>query len=106
MSPASVVGRAAEERLLLAALRRIPLSSQVALELYYFERMRGPAIATIVDVPEPTVRSRLRRGLEQLRREMEKLAEGPDVLQSTLDNLDEWAEALRGEIGGAAKTKA
>lgn len=99
-SPISALANKAELRLLLAALRRIPLTSQIALELYYFEGMRGPAIAEVLDIPEATVRSRLRRGLGQLRREIEALGEGPEVIRSTIDNLDAWAQSLRSKIVG------
>jgi RNA polymerase sigma factor (sigma-70 family) len=97
MSPTAskVLVRRAEERALLEALRRIPVVFQIALELYYFENMRGPEIAAVLDVPEATVRSRLRRGTEHLRRQLEAVAESPDVLHSTLTNLDEWARGVR-----------
>lgn len=103
MSPVSVLGRAAEHRLLLAALRRIPLTSQIALELHYFEKMTGPEIATVLGVPEPTVRSRLRRGLEQLRRKITELADRPELAASTLSDLDAWAEGLAALVAPAAR---
>lgn len=98
-SAASVMGRRAEERLLLEALRRIPLEFQIALELYYFEGMRGPQIAETLEVPEATVRSRLRRGLEHLRRQIEALSSSPELLQSTLTGLDQWAGGLARVLG-------
>ena len=97
-SASSVMAKRAEERLLLEALRRIPIEFQIALEFYYFENMRGPEIATILEVPEATVRSRIRRGLEHLKRHMQQLASSPDILQSTLMNLDRWAENIRGAV--------
>lgn len=97
-SASRVIARRAEQRALLEALRRIPLDYQIALELYYFEDMRGPEIAAVLDIPEPTVRSRLRRGGEQLRRQLEAIADSPEVLQSTLMNLDEWARGIRAQV--------
>ena len=67
-SPSQIVARKGEQKLLLQALRLIPIDYQVALELYYVQGFRGPELAEILDVPEATVRSRLRRGLEQLKK--------------------------------------
>lgn len=97
-SPSSVIAKRAEERVLLEALRRIPLDFQIALEFYYFENLRGPQIAEVLGVPEATVRSRLRRGLQHLRRQIEELASSPDVLESTLMNLDGWAQRVRERV--------
>lgn len=55
------------------AMTRLPLQLQVALELRFWEGLTGPELAEALEVPEGTVRSRLRRGLEALRREL-----GPD----------------------------
>lgn len=68
--PSSLLAREEEERLLLGALRRLPLILQVALELYYFDGLRGPELAEALGLPEGTVRSRLRRGRALLRDEM------------------------------------
>jgi RNA polymerase sigma factor (sigma-70 family) len=84
-----------EQRLLLEALRRLPVEYQVTLELYYWEGMSGPELAAALDIPEATVRSRVRRGSARLREELEKLAESPSVLESTLGGLESWLEALK-----------
>lgn len=99
-SPSAVLANKAEHALLLSALRRIPLNSQVALELYYVEGMRGPMIAEVLGIPEPTVRGRLRRGLEQLRREIEASGSSAALVRSTLADLEGWAESLRAKLGG------
>ena len=85
----------AEQRLLLEALRRISLDEQIALELYYFQNLKGRELADALELPEGTVRSRLRRGLEHLRAAMEELADSPALLQSTVTDLDRWAQSLR-----------
>ncbi len=96
--PASAMGKKEEHRLLLQALRRIPLNYQIALELYYIEGMRGPELAEILDVPLPTVRSRIRRGLEQVKREIEALAATPSLAESTVGGLESWAADLGGHL--------
>jgi len=67
-SPSQKVARQRQWGLIAEAMQSIPADYQIALELYYWEEMRGPELAVALDVPEPTVRSRLRRGLSQLRK--------------------------------------
>ena len=87
-----------EHEILLHALRRLPLDLQVALELHYFENMRGPELARVLEIPEGTVRSRLRRGREQLREELAKLTSSSERAESTMTNLEVWAEQIRDRI--------
>lgn len=94
-SPSRVLARDQEQNLLVQALRRLPVQLQVILELKYFEHMTGPEIAEVLDVPEGTVRSRLRRAREQLQEAVQALAESPDQVESTMTRLDSWADAVR-----------
>ena len=98
----TALGRKEEHRLLLRALRRIPLNYQVALELYYVEGMRGPELAEILEIPEATVRSRLRRGLERVKKEIEQLAANPSLVESTVGGLETWASDLGGQLRNPA----
>ncbi len=84
-----------EERLLLEALRRVPVVYQVALELYYWEGLSGPELAEALDVPLGTARARVRRGSAQLREAVGALAENPALLESTLGGLEQWLGELR-----------
>lgn len=99
-SPSGVL-RGREERALLArALRLIPLDLQVALELHYWEELSGPELAAILDVPEGTVRSRLRRGRELVAAKIEELAAGDAALsRSSVDGLERWASELKAAMG-------
>lgn len=97
----TVLGKKEEHRLLLHALRRIPVKHQVALELYYIEGMRGPELAEALDVPEATARSRLRRGLAQVKKEIERLASKPSLAASTVGGLESWAAELGGQVRAA-----
>lgn len=93
---------AREDRVLLArALRSIPLELQEILELHYWENLSGPELATLLELPEGTVRTRLRRGRELLAERFDALqrGEGAEVTSSTLDDIDRWAAALRIEMG-------
>ena len=94
-SPLSELALRAEERLLVRALRRIPLDFQMAIELYYVEGLRSREVAEVLEVPHATVRSRLRRGLDQVRDWVERLAESPAHASTTISRLHQWAEGLR-----------
>jgi RNA polymerase sigma factor (sigma-70 family) len=92
-TPATWAADREEQRLLHEALRRLPVDMQVALELYHLEGFEGHEIATILEVPEGTVRSRLRRGLERLRKEVERLARHPALVERSLAVLPPRHEA-------------
>lgn len=67
VSPSSVVARGERQQFLNDALRRIPLDYQVALELTYWENMRGQQVAEVLEISPNTVRSRLARARAALR---------------------------------------
>lgn len=65
--PATNLGRQQRSDLLHAALARIPLDDQIALELAYFEALPMREIAGVLEIAENTVRSRLSRARDKLR---------------------------------------
>lgn len=69
----SVAVQRAEQRLLVAALQRIPLDLQMAIELYYWEELSVAELATALEIPPGTVKSRLHRARQLLRQEMAEL---------------------------------
>jgi RNA polymerase sigma factor (sigma-70 family) len=88
-----------ERRLLLRALRRLPLVLQIVLELAYWEQLSGPEIAEVMEVPLGTVKSRILAGRAALRQLIEDLAASPHELRSTLDSLDGWAARVQSDQG-------
>jgi RNA polymerase sigma factor (sigma-70 family) len=91
-SPSVVAARREQERLLLAALRRLPLDEQIALELHYWEQLSATEIAAVLEIPVGTAKSRLRRARDRL----EAALAGPDPARAaTLDDLERWARDLR-----------
>jgi RNA polymerase sigma factor (sigma-70 family) len=102
--PSTMHGTREEQRLLLLALRRIALEHQVVLELVYWEGLNAAEIAEVVGVPHSTMRSRIQRARALLEQAIEQLARSPELCQSTIHGLEQWAEevrALAGEGGGA-----
>jgi len=98
-TPSSALARAREERLILHALRRIPLELQIILELYYWEELRARELAEVLDLPEGTIRTRIRRAKQLFEEEIARVAESPALAHSTLCDLEGWARRLRGELG-------
>lgn len=88
--------------LLLAALRVIPLDLQLALELRFWEGLSGPELAAALEVPEGTVRSRLRRALDALREALRAHEAGAKLLASMPEDadgaFDAWADRLRADL--------
>lgn len=98
-SPSSLAAARQEQRLLLAALRCVPLDAQIILELYFWEDLSGAEIAEVLGVPENTARTRLRRARLRVGEALQRLSDTPALLDSTRDNLDSWARSLRSAPG-------
>lgn len=98
-TPSKAIAVRQEQRLLLEALRRIPLDYQVVLELFYWEAMTAADIADITDAPVGTVKTRIRRGRQLVEERLTELAGSGELLESTVSNLEGWARALRDRLG-------
>ncbi len=83
-----------EHKLLLKALRRLPLHVQVMLELAYFEGMTDRALADFEGLPVGTLKSRLRKARGDLEAAMEQIG-GVDLLESTTQDFEGWVASLR-----------
>lgn len=93
--PSSLVARRREHRLLIEALRSIPVDDQVVLELHYWEQLTTGEMAEVIGVPVGTARGRLQRARARLEQEMQRLVESSPELASTLAQLDDWAAECR-----------
>jgi RNA polymerase sigma factor (sigma-70 family) len=94
MSPSAELAARDDERLLVVALRHLPVELQIALELYYFEHVRGRELEIALGLPQGTVRSRLRRGLEMLQKKVQELAGSPELRKLSDTSLERWAARL------------
>ena len=93
-TPSYVVDRREERELVLMALQRIPIDSQIALELYYLEGLSGPEVAEALEIGQPAVRGRLRRALGYVREQLEQLATTPALRAASLQTIEAWARSL------------
>lgn len=97
VSPSARLAKDEDQRAALAALRSLPLDLQIALELHHVEKLRGPALALVLDIPEGTVRSRLRRARVLLDERLAQIRQDGTALRSaqeTIDNIEAWAASL------------
>jgi RNA polymerase sigma factor (sigma-70 family) len=94
-SPTGRLVRKQDERLVLHALRRIPSDFQIVLKLSFFDDLSGPEIAELLQIPEPTVRTRIWRALKRLKRETTLLAADASGMRETPSELHHWAERIR-----------
>ncbi len=95
-SPSSVLAVRGDRRRLIDALRSIPIEAQIILELYYWEKLSGPQLAQVFDVPEGTIRGRIRRARTLLHDTLLEQTRSQDLASSTADGLERWAEEIRG----------
>ncbi|MEM6292630.1 MAG: sigma-70 family RNA polymerase sigma factor [Myxococcota bacterium] len=103
MGPTTLVGRRQEQRILLEALRRIPIDAQIVLELYYWEELSASQTAAVLGIPEGTVRGRVRKAKELLKKKLTVLARAPADLESTVQDLEGWAASLRELLAASAE---
>ncbi|MEM9459184.1 MAG: sigma-70 family RNA polymerase sigma factor [Myxococcota bacterium] len=93
--PSTILHRSEEVRLLLQALRTLPLELQVVVELRYWEQMTSTDISHVLGIPAATVRGRLRTGRTRLEEVLRTLPASPDVVHSTVSDIDGWAQKVR-----------
>jgi RNA polymerase sigma factor (sigma-70 family) len=98
LNPTVLVAQRKEQMLTLQALRRIPLDHQIVLELYYWEEMTAADLAEVLDLPEGTVRGRIRRAKKLLEEQLVALSDDEAILQSTVSGLESWARSLRQKV--------
>ena len=91
----TIVAKKREQRLLLEALRRLPVESQVVLELAYWEKFTAKQIAEVIAATESNARNKLRKAKQELRANLDALSRTREELESTLAGLDDWARDLR-----------
>ena len=84
-----------DRRLLVAALHRLPLDLQLALELYYWEDLSVGELAELLEVPPGTVKSRLHRARRLLREALADVPASVDLRNSVRAQVSDWLEAAR-----------
>ena len=96
----SLMARGESHRLLLDALRELPLADQEILELYYWQKLTAREIAEVQGLPEPTIRSRVRAALKRAGKSFDELRAAPSNDAVGDEALEGWLGELRRELGG------
>ena len=97
-SPGARIDARGQDKLLLAALRELPLDTQLMLELHYWEELRIDEIAAVLELKPGTVKSRMSRGRARLDTNMRRLASSQIELETTIRGLAGWAAQLQREL--------
>lgn len=98
-SPTGVLARQQSERVLLLALRRLPLDFQITLELFYWEELPIADIAVVLEIAVGTVKSRMNRARTMLRAQIETIAAAPALAHETITEFGDWIAAMHRRIG-------
>ena len=72
MTPSSAVAAAQEHVAIVESLQQLSVERQTLLELFYWEGLRGPELAAVLDVAPATVRTRLFRARAELKEILER----------------------------------
>jgi RNA polymerase sigma-70 factor (ECF subfamily) len=66
-TPSQIVSDAERSDAIVHAMQRLPLDLQVTLELHFWEQLTTAELADALEIPQGTVKSRLRRAKDALR---------------------------------------
>lgn len=79
-----------EDRLFMKAMRKLPFDQQLVLELSFWEKMSGREIGEVLQLPEGTVRGRIRLGRQKLQRLLAELQESPEQFKTATLSFNGW----------------
>ena len=99
-SPSGYAAAREEQRLLLAAVRTLPIEQQLVLELHYWETLTTAEMASVLEIPQGTVKWRLTKARAALKEALEGLEADDALREATVTNLDSWAQSLRAMLDG------
>ncbi|MCH9688895.1 MAG: sigma-70 family RNA polymerase sigma factor [Deltaproteobacteria bacterium] len=91
----AVAAEREQQRVLLLALRRLPIEQQLPLELHYWEGMSTREIGELLDLKPGAVKKRLFDARRRLAEWMGQLARDEATAQLSLRQFDQWAQTMR-----------
>jgi RNA polymerase sigma factor (sigma-70 family) len=93
-TPSHLIEHRRDRKILLEALRRLPIDAQVMLELYHLQNLSGPELAEVLGIGERALRTRLHRAMHALRQAVSEVAADADLLASSWADFEGWAQGL------------
>lgn len=106
LSPTAALAKAQQQRDLLAAIRRIPVDLQIALELYYWEGLRTADVGEVLGIPPSTATTRLARARTLLRRELQTLDTSLTQTTAGPGDIAQWVAAIQKKLDAADENDA
>lgn len=110
--PAAFVELNEEKKLLLKAMRRIPVDYQLVLHLVFWEELTMPQLAELLGVPVGTASSRLRLGKQRVLTSITEISTDRTLIESTrtsfmrwYDDISDQASKLIGRLEAAEETE-
>lgn len=94
-SMTAILAASDEHKLLVSALRKLSVDTQIMLELHYWEGMKLRQIAEIMKMNVNTIKARMSRGRKALLEHMTSIAESKQQLDTTLHQLSDWIEDMQ-----------
>ena len=70
------------------------------LELHYWETLTTAEMASVLEIPQGTVKWRLTKARTALKEALEGLEADDALREATVTNLDSWAQSLRAMLDG------
>lgn len=95
----SMLHREEERQLLTDALSDLELDDAIVLLLYFQERLTGPELALVFEVPEGTIRGRLSAAKRRLREAYQRRIDAGAGPQHGAVDRAEWLRQIQLELG-------
>ncbi len=97
-TPSELAHERGQRRRLLRAMRQIPLDHQIALELFYWEGLSGAELGRVLEIPEGTVRTRLRAARHNLTARLEAMTPGVGSSAPSEADLARWVRSMQQQV--------
>ena len=97
----SLLAEREEHRLLLDSIQHLKLDQLEVIHLYYWEELSAKEVGESLEVPESTMRSRLRLAKANLAKLHQELGNKEHSRDLTEEDIEQWLGALRGELRSA-----
>lgn len=87
-----------EEVLFVQGMRALALDDQILLELKYYDGMTVRDLAAVFETPRATMADRVTRARARLAKEVGRLGENAQLVESTISGLDAHMQAIRAQL--------
>ncbi|TPV96020.1 MAG: sigma-70 family RNA polymerase sigma factor [Myxococcales bacterium FL481] len=104
-SPLSHLAKSDEQKLLLNALRSLPLRDQTLVELHFFGLHTHREIAEIMEIPPGSIGGHMQRIRRELEATMRAMEVGEQLVKSTMLGWETWAQGIAEHLEPSLKAR-